>query len=87
MVVLLSTGELFLLGAKTFAGAHRLPGIDQLLLFPTQSAAHYRRTRSAFCSRLYTMPGSETLRALRLLSRSYGGLLSGSENVTVWPKF
>ncbi|KAJ5218732.1 50S ribosomal protein L4 [Penicillium cinerascens] len=28
------------------------------------------------------MPGSETLRALRLLSRSSGGLLSGSEKVT-----
>lgn len=32
-MVLLSTGELFLLGAKSFAGAHRLPGINQLLLF------------------------------------------------------
>lgn len=30
------------------------------------------------------MPGSESLRTLRLLSRSSGGLLSGSENVTVW---
>lgn len=34
-----------------------------------------------------TMPGSDALRALKLLSRSSGGLLSGAETTTVRPTF
>lgn len=79
--MLLSSGELFLLRAKTLASAHRLPGINFCSSLQTQHII--KSTQPLLCIG-FTMPGSETLRALRLLSRSSGGLLSGPEAVTVW---
>lgn len=78
---MLPSGELFLLRAKTFAGAHRLLGINFCSSLQTQHIII--STQPLLCIG-FTMPGSETLRALRLLSRGSGGLLSGPEAVTVW---
>lgn len=80
--MLLSSGELFLLGAKTSASAHRLPGIN-FCSSHFHASTSYQKHSTYALKYSFAMPGSETLRALRLLSRSSGGLLSGSEKVTV----
>lgn len=62
------------------ASAHRLPRINFCSSLQTQHIIEF--TQSLFAEG-YKMPGGETLRALRLLSRRSAGLLSGPEQVTV----
>lgn len=67
--------------AKTSAGVHRLPGINFCSSHPEIAR---QSNPPAYFTAIVMMAGNGTFRALRLLSRSSGGLLSGPENVTVW---